>query len=422
MQIAYLIPEFPGQTHIFFWRERQALQRLGIGTHVVSTRRPPKAIVSHTWAENAASETFYLTEMRRHDILPIAIQFARFGPKAWIKAVSAALEDCPPRYWLANFALIIVATRLIIFMRAKKLSHIHSHSCADCAIVSMLANRLANTSYSLTLHGDLQTYGRQQTVKWRHAAFAITITHKLYDQVREKLSGSILPNLGLAPMGVDPALFKRRKPYKPWTGDGPLRLFSCGRLNVYKGHQELIEAVSILQKSGMSLRLEIAGEDETGGMGFRKDLEDLIKGLELTETVELLGAVSEQRVLEGLEAAHLFVLASHSEPLGVAIMEALSYETPVISTNLGGVPELIDHGKNGYLVSPKNPEELAASIREVAKDKSLAEQFSLSGREKICRRFNSTSSAAELKRLLEETNRLDQRPNVLNRCRSNHRA
>jgi hypothetical protein len=89
MQIAYLIPEFPGQTHIFFWRERQALQRLGIGTHVVSTRRPPKAIVSHTWAENAASETFYLTEMRRHDILPIAIQFARFGPKAWIKAVSA---------------------------------------------------------------------------------------------------------------------------------------------------------------------------------------------------------------------------------------------------------------------------------------------------------------------------------------------
>jgi glycosyltransferase involved in cell wall biosynthesis len=404
MQIAYLIPEFPSQTHIFFWRERQALQRMGIGTHVVSTRRPPKAIVSHTWAENAASKTFYLADIRRHDILPIAIQFARFGPKAWIKAVRAALEGCPPRYWPANFALIIVATRLIIFMRAKKLSHIHSHSCADSAIVAMLANRLADTSYSLTLHGPLRDYGRQQNVKWRHAAFAITITHMLYDQVQKKLSGNIPPKLGLAPMGVDPAIFKRSRPYRPWTGDGPLRLFSCGRLNFVKGHQELIEAVSILQQSGMSLRLEIAGEDETGGMGFRKDLEDLIKRLQLTDTVELLGSVSEQRVLEGLDAAHLFVLASHSEPLGVALMEALSYETPVISTNRGGVPELIDHGIDGYLVSPKNPEELAASIKQVASNKWLAEQFSVSGRQKICRRFNSDLSAAELKRLLEEMN------------------
>ena len=226
----------------------------------------------------------------------------------------------------------------------------------------------------------------------------------LYDQVQKKLSGNIPPKLGLAPMGVDPAIFKRSRPYRPWTGDGPLRLFSCGRLNFVKGHQELIEAVSILQQSGMSLRLEIAGEDETGGMGFRKDLEDLIKRLQLTDTVELLGSVSEQRVLEGLDAAHLFVLASHSEPLGVALMEALSYETPVISTNRGGVPELIDHGIDGYLVSPKNPEELAASIKQVASNKWLAEQFSVSGRQKICRRFNSDLSAAELKRLLEEMN------------------
>jgi len=404
MQIAYLVPEFPGQTHIFFWRERQALQGMGIGTYLVSTRRPPKAIVSHTWAENAASETFYLADIGRQDILPIAIQFARFGPKAWIKAISAAMDGCPPRYWLSNLALMIVATRLLVFMRAMDLSHIHSHSCGDSAIIAMLANRLANTSYSLTLHGDLHDYGRQQILKWRYAAFAIAITHKLYKQVRKNLSGSIPPNIGLAPMGVDPSIFKRNRPYRPWTGDDPLRLFSCGRLNFVKGHQDLIEAVSLLQKSGMSIRLEIAGEDDTGGIGFRKDLENLIKKLQLADTVELLGAVSEQRVLEGLENAHLFVLASHHEPLGVAIMEALSYETPVISTNLGGVPELIDHGIDGFLVSPKNPEELAASIKQVATNKSLAKQLSRSGRAKICRRFNSDLSAAELKRLLEQMN------------------
>src|ERR1700730_12784325 len=47
MRIAYLIPEFPSQTHIFFWRERTALRKIDIATYLVSTRRPPKAVISH---------------------------------------------------------------------------------------------------------------------------------------------------------------------------------------------------------------------------------------------------------------------------------------------------------------------------------------------------------------------------------------
>ena len=55
MRIAYLIPEFPGQTHIFFWRERAALKKIGIATCLLSTRRPPKASSSHDWAALAES-------------------------------------------------------------------------------------------------------------------------------------------------------------------------------------------------------------------------------------------------------------------------------------------------------------------------------------------------------------------------------
>ena len=127
-----------------------------------------------------------------------------------------------------------------------------------------------------------------------------------------------------------------------------------------------------------------------------------LRTLELANTVVLLGAVTEQRVFEGLEAAHLFVLASHHEPLGVAIMEAMSCETPVIATNLGGVPELIDHGSDGYLISPKDPEVMAASIKYLAGNPSLAKQFSAAGRAKIEQRFNCNLSAIELKRLLEQ--------------------
>lgn len=86
----------------------------------------------------------------------------------------------------------------------------------------------------------------------------------------------------------------------------------------------------------------------------------------------------------------------------VAIMEAMSCETPVIATNCGGVPELIDHGIDGYLVHPRDAEGIAKSILHLAYNPSLARRFCTNGREKICRRFNSNLSAIELKRLLEQ--------------------
>ena len=400
MRIAYLIPEFPGQTHAFFWRERAALKRLGVATIVVSTRRPPRAIASHDWAHQAESETFYLADVRLSDIVPTIIALFQCGPSNWIRAVKAAIVGCPVRKLPANIVLILVAARLIAFLRAKRLAHIHSHSCADSALIAMFANRLAKIKYSLTLHGDLLDYGRQQKAKWQHAAFAVAITAGLYDQVRKDIGRE--PPLGLAPMGVDTSLFRRRKAYLPWCGKGPLNLFGCGRLNQSKGYQDLIRAVPILQEAGMSIKLEIAGEDEKGGTGFHKELNTLITTLELTGVVVLLGAVSEERIRIGLESAHFFVHPSHSEPLGVAIMEAMSCETPVIATNCGGVPELIDHGIDGYLVHPRDAEGIAKSILHLAYNPSLARSFCTNGREKICRRFNSDLSAIELKRLLEQ--------------------
>jgi glycosyltransferase involved in cell wall biosynthesis len=402
MQIAYLIPEFPGQTHVMFWRERVALQNIGITTYLVSTRRPPKRIRSHDWASEAERQTFYLTDIGLFDILQIARQLIGLGSTAWLRAVKAAFSGDSLRDSLLNLALLPVAVRLIIFMRANKLAHVHSHSCANAALVAMLANRLGNISYSLTLHGDLRDYGCQQRLKWRHAAFAITITERLRRQIHQELGEDVVARVGLAPMGVNPEVFKRTEPYTPWTGTCPLRLFSCGRLNPSKGHQDLISAVRLLKKSGVDVYLEIAGEDEAGGTGFHRELGNLIVDHQLTENVVLLGAVNEQRVLEGLKAAHLFVLASLSEPLGVAIMEAMSCGTPVIATNSGGVPELIEHEVDGFLTPSGDPNTLAEAIRHLAGNASMTEHFSASGRSKIVQSFNSNLSAVTLGQLLEE--------------------
>lgn len=399
--IAYLVPEFPGQTHAFFWREQLALREIGVTAHLVSTKRPPREIVSNDWSNQAEQETVYLADLGLRDIVTIGLRFMAFGPRAWRRAFQAAAEDCPLQHWPTNLALMFLSVQLVSFMRARGVTHVHVHSCGNSALLAMFANQLAGLSYSLTLHGDLHDYGRQQRTKWRHAAFAITITRRLFDQVRRILNTDIPPLLGLAPMGVNPDFFKRASAYKPWQGDGPLRLFSCGRLNFVKGHHELIRAVAILRKNGFPVCLEIAGEDEAGGRGFRKELEKLITELDLAGGVVLLGAVGEKAVLRGLESAHIFVLASHHEPLGVAIMEALSCEVPVIATNLGGVTELVDDGVDGYLVPPKDPNLLAEAIQRIARDPALAQTLSTAGRSKIKERFSSKVSAAEIKRLLQ---------------------
>ena len=402
MRIAYLVPEFPGQTHIMFWRERTALQQLGVTTHLVSTRRPPKAIRSHDWANQAERETFYLSDIGLLDACQTALHFIGFGPRAWSRALRAAVEGNSLRDLLLNLVLLSLAVRLTRYMQANKLTYVHSHSCANSALVAMFANRLANVTYSLTLHGNLGDYGPHQRLKWRHAAFAIIIKHSLHEQVLQELGEDVPKRIALAPMGVDPAIFRRTENYVPWKGEGPLRLFSCGRLNPIKGHQDLVEAVSLLKKSGINVYLEIAGEDEVGGKGFHRELDMLITNLQLTDIVVLLGAVNEARVLEGLRAAHLFVLASHSDPLPVAIMEAMSCQTPVLATNSGGVPEIIEHGVDGFLIPPKDPNALAEAITHLANNPILAERLSKSGRSKIVQQFSSTASAREISRLLND--------------------
>jgi glycosyltransferase involved in cell wall biosynthesis len=79
----------------------------------------------------------------------------------------------------------------------------------------------------------------------------------------------------------------------------------------------------------------------------------------------------------------------------------MSCEVPVIATNQGGVPELIDHGLDGYLIGPQDAASIANAVKGLATNKSLALRLSSAGREKILRHFNSDISAAKLKQLLQ---------------------
>lgn len=348
------------------------------------------------------ANTVYLTPPNATDVVATIAELARTAPDGWARCAAsiARTDDLDAAGRLRLAALAIVGSRLAAVARARGWTHVHAHSCAETADTALFASLLSGLPYSLTLHGPLADYGPNQREKWRHAEFAVVITRKLRREVVEALSGSLPAFVEVAPMGVELGTFSRKEPYEPWTGRGPLRIFSCGRLNPCKGHLDLIRAVGLLRKRGIDAHLAIAGEDEAGGSGYRRVLSDAIAATDHPGATALLGAVSEDRVRDELTRAHVFALASLSEPLGVAIMEAMAMSMPVVVTGAGGVPELVEGGVDGVLVPPERPAEMAAAIEAVARDPARARRLGEAARRKVQAEFDSGRSAEVLARHL----------------------
>jgi colanic acid/amylovoran biosynthesis glycosyltransferase len=404
LRIAYLIPEYPGQTHTFFWRELTAIRELGVEVQVFSTRKPPAKIISHDWAEKAMQETVYLFPPSWRGFLGACGTLLWTSPRRWYRCGQAIIHADVPSWKerLRLLPLILIAAELAYFMKKTRLSHLHVHMCGDVANIAMLAHLLRDLTYSMTLHNSLVEFGYNQKWKWRFASFAVVISHQHLSEVQEELRGFLPPRLVVAPMGVDLDVLTHQSLYQPWTGSGICRIFSCGRLNPQKNHGDLLRALHQVRQSGLDARLTIAGGDDTSEEIHKAGLLELMKQLSLEGAVELLGAVSEPVVRGQLEKAHIFALASIHEGVPVSVMEAMAMNLPVVVTDVGGMRELVDDSKNGFIVPVRQPELMAERILRLLHDPSLAQRFSQAAREKIVQSFHSRISAETIFQLLHK--------------------
>lgn len=388
-KIAVLIPEFPGQTHSFFWREIEALDAFhGIGAQIVSTRLAPKP-VWHDWVEQAGAIQLYpVPKAELAWLLPdLALALLRLAADPDIRRILRQ-----PKAW----AFVLMALRLARICRARGLSHLHVHSCANFALIAALCHRISGIPYSLVLHGPLVDYGPDQPFKWKDAAFVFVITETLRAEVAQVMP-AMMDKVRVVPMGVNTDQFSPPAAPRPDSPD-PFTWFCCARLNRVKGHDTLVEAASLLRARhpGRSFRIRIAGEDEQGGSGYHRDLDAMIAAAGLGDTVELLGSVTQEAVRSELQSADGFVLASRHEPLGVAYMEAMACELPVIGTDAGGVQELIAGDRDGLLVPPGDAQALADAMEKLMDDPTLRRTLGEAARQRIVADFSARRSADAL--------------------------
>ncbi|MDP3725664.1 MAG: glycosyltransferase [bacterium] len=170
-------------------------------------------------------------------------------------------------------------------------------------------------------------------------------------------------------------------------------ILSAGRFVPWKGFDALIEVVADLKEKIPNIKLYTAGDGPE-----KKNLELRIKNYELSNTVFLVGRLSHDALIEYIQAADIFVLNTGYEGFSHQLLEVMALGVPIITTHVGGNPELIENLKTGILVSYNNKSEIKNAIELLVKDGELRERLAQSGKEKV-KEFTKERTLQELVQL-----------------------
>lgn len=190
---------------------------------------------------------------------------------------------------------------------------------------------------------------------------------------------------------VDPDVFR---PAAHMPSGGPLRVVTTGGLLWGKGYEYALLAIRALLDRGVAVRFDVIGGGEE-----RQRLLYTIHDLGLQDHVIAHGPLPPEGVLRLLQAADVFLLTSLSEGLSNAVLEAMACGLPVITTAVGGMPEAISDGAEGFLVPARDPRATADALQRLAAQPGLRREMGAAGRRRIIRDFalaNQIDAYAEL--------------------------
>ncbi len=155
---------------------------------------------------------------------------------------------------------------------------------------------------------------------------------------------------------------------------------TAARLVPWKGVETVIRVIASLREEGVPLSLVIIGDGE-----LRKKLEEVARTCHVDSYVHFLGAVSHEEVGRRVKASDLFVLNTSYEGMSHHLLEALSLETPIVTTPVGGNNELITHGQTGFLVPFNDRTALHDAILRLQREPGTRIQLSRAGRNVVTR-------------------------------------
>ena len=386
-RFAYLFERFPSFGQTFCYREVAELDRQDIALPTFSIRTP-KDEPPQDWDRRIVERVQYLPEEKR-----LLDEVRRAQRKQRLSAgIVAALDEWGRR---TDFLRLYQAVYVGLRLQEMGIDHVHAHFAGMAARTAFWINKFFPITFSFTAHANDIFSPREFEIgldKLVEAARTIvTETDYAARFLRERFphradcvcriyNGLDLSEFGRADFSSTPPL-----------------IIAVGRLIPKKGFGDLIRTCALLAKRGKSFLCEIIGEGP-----LENDLRRQIDELHLQNNVVLTGAKTQTELRRRLAAANVFVLPSVIDPDGgrdnlpTVIMEAMATGLPVVSTNIGGIPEMVIDNETGFLVHPGETAAIADAIEKTITDWSLAKELGHSGYKRAQALFSIEKNVCEL--------------------------
>jgi glycosyltransferase involved in cell wall biosynthesis len=405
VRIAYILRSFPRLTQTFILSEMLMLESLGVGIRVFALTNPRESVVQPEVADLRAP-VLYLEEARGRNLLLLHLRVALASPLRYLRAainvVLATEHDsgysAHSRWRCFSFAVGVAAVLGEVRRSAEEpIDHLHAHFAHDPTLVASLVRELTGISYSFTAHArDLyQIEARALARRAAGATHVITCCGANRDYLLRELPPSMSTKVRLVHHGVDTRVFH---PSSAIDGAHVApTILAVGRLVEKKGFGDLVSACALVARRGVAFSCLVYGDGPE-----QARIQALIDGLGLADRVRLMGSCARSELVPMYQRADFFALTpfmtddGDREGIPNVLLEAMASGLPALTTDVGGISEVVRHEINGLLVQPRDVGAIADGLARLLADDNLRARLGGAARRTAATDFDVRTSATEL--------------------------
>lgn len=406
-RVAYVMSRFPKLTETFVLYEILAVEAQGATVDLYPLLRE-REVTMHPEAGPLVARARYLPFLSR-DIVASQLWFLAHRPRRYLGTIWRALSGTirSPNFFLGTLGILPKTAHAARLMQRDGVEHVHCHFANHPAMAGYVVQRLTGIPFSFTAHGsDLHVDRTFLPAKVDAASFVVAISEDNRREILETCPAADPERIHVVHCGVDTSTFRPEAPVAPT--DATLRIVSVGTLHEVKGQAVLVEACRILAERGIAFRCRLVGEGPDRAM-----LQARIEAAGLGDRVELVGRKTRRELVEILHSSD--VLAAPSVPtrggkregIPVVLMEAMASGLPVVASRLSGIPELVEDGRSGILVTPGDAVALADALASLGADPERRASMGAAARERVIAAFDLDGNAAALLDLVGRSLRAD---------------
>ncbi|MFZ9630303.1 MAG: glycosyltransferase [Ilumatobacteraceae bacterium] len=387
--VLYVLKRFPRLSETFILRELLGLEADGERV-VVASLLPPESGPRHAELDRLRAPVRRVPRSPRLREPKVLVQHARLvvrRPRTWARTAARARRDGT---W-KRFVQAGIVAREAQRCRAR---HLHAHFVTAAVEVARDAGALAGLPVSVTAHAkDIFHADNAPRLRGRLDGVRSVVTISDYNarHLREHV-----PGLDIHRICNGMPVEERVVP----TAGGPV--LCVARLVPKKGIDTLLRACALLVESGVPIRVEVVGDGP-----LRADLVSLAESLGLGEAVHFAGSSDSHEVAAAYGRCSMVVLPCRidgdgdRDGLPTVILEAMARGLPVISTDIVGISEVVQHERTGLLVAPDDPAALAAAVARLHGDPGLAAGLGAAARELVAERHDPSRTVRQLREVFD---------------------